>query len=455
MDKNNAYEGAKILFEDEDLLIIQPRSASSAVKYFSSNVQYRMITKLPREIRSYEFIYIIPYKKTEQTFSYTPIVIINSKYDSEILDSNADNLSVEEVKKYFPKSVDIINSLNIEKDTLSYLKGTLQGDPEAKEGLFSSEPFIYDIAYNKSKPAMSKITLLFDSHEDFFNLFDDLNEEDMWAINRINSNYIEDAYYNYDTADDDWKQGYIIREFSQENMERVYKILEVIDPSVLSWKDADSDKFYEQASEVLERNFERQVSSIVSEYTSLRNQCAHESSQEDFREVFGNLLNPYGIVELSPYYKYRTTVGILIFLFEKYKPEKNTIKSLINKILERKNLGGWGDSWYEYDCTNFDNNSFQREIDRELDRIDEKVEDLIEKENVEEYKKITDIFKKYQLYKTYNLPRNQREKFKIQEFLRDKLKLKVQYIEENGEKHTIELSPEEFNNFLVNYTLFE
>ena len=119
MDKNNAYEGAKILFEDEDLLIIQPRSASSAVKYFSSNVQYRMITKLPREIRSYEFIYIIPYKKTEQTFSYTPIVIINSKYDSEILDSNADNLSVEEVKKYFPKSVDIINSLNIEKDTLS------------------------------------------------------------------------------------------------------------------------------------------------------------------------------------------------------------------------------------------------------------------------------------------------------------------------------------------------
>ena len=118
-------------------------------------------------------------------------------------------------------------------------------------------------------------------------------------------------------------------------------------------------------------------------------------------------------------------------------------------------MGGWGDSWYEYDCTNFDNDSFQREIDRELDRIDEKVEDLIEKENVEEYKKITDIFKKYQLYKTYNLPRNQREKFKIQEFLRDKLKLKVQYIEENGEKHTMELSPEEFNNFLVNYTLFE
>jgi hypothetical protein len=92
-------------------------------------------------------------------------------------------------------------------------------------------------------------------------------------------------------------------------------------------------------------------------------------------------------------------------------------------------IGGWNENQYEFrDSDNFDTDGFNRNIERELDRILEKLE---EDENVVKasqiYRQIFDMG--YEMEKWEKLPKDENYHFRIEEIEKDTLKIFVKLSE--------------------------
>jgi hypothetical protein len=162
--------------------------------------------------------------------------------------------------------------------------------------------------------------------------------------------------------------------------------------------------------------------------------------------------------------EYITLVDVLITLFEMYKPKQKNIGGLLNSLVENKTLGGWGDHLYDYDCLHddWDESSFNREVERNLDTILEKLSEDLEENKLSDLQKLINITKKYKLDTWYELPKDKggsEERFRIHKIDKEKMKLVVLYkkYDENNNYKVEERSytPEEFNNFLYNFEIFE
>jgi hypothetical protein len=120
-------------------------------------------------------------------------------------------------------------------------------------------------------------------------------------------------------------------------------------------------------------------------------------------------------------------------------------------------MGGWYENHYEYlDMDNFDSKSYNQTVERQLDKIIEKLGEG----SVTDVNKYIDlrntILKRYKQGVWYNLPRDPETKFRVYSFDSEELKVIVQVIP-NGKTpiKTIKLSEENFNNFLHQNSLFD
>jgi hypothetical protein len=145
----------------------------------------------------------------------------------------------------------------------------------------------------------------------------------------------------------------------------------------------------------------------------------------------------------------------------KFGINKTDIISLFKQIVENNggSMGGWAEDQYEYqDYENFDSESFNREVDRQLDNILEKIED--NGTQINEFISLRNrILSKFKLNKWYELPKNKRDTFKITGFDSDDMKIEVQFIRYTDSKgggfNTKKMSEENFYHFLYQPELFK
>ena len=464
VDKSRSeYRESKILYEDSKVLIVQVKNRNGFLYFstdkqlsywmygFSSDVKYFFIVELDNLVDG-----------------YSPYLIRVQKYDVDVIDKYGDDVVVNDLKQLFPEQKEIINQIIPDYNTLYYLNLIKQGDAGAIGDLLSHEPLIYDVTFNKSSPKKSKVSIRFEDTDDFFQVFSDFDtEQDLWAVNEIigGPGGYDGPFYTSDYVYDDWKEGYLIREIPQQFDEKLFEILTLLDPNIQpkreDWR--RDDEFCEDASKVLYDAYERQIESILGEYSSLMNECKRQSALKDLKSTFNNLFTRFGIVQKYMFREYLTVVDVLITLFEMYKPKQKNIGGLLNSLVENKNLGGWGDDLYSYDCLRDDwpEQQFEREVERSLDSILEKLKENSENDRLNDLQKLILVTKKYNLNSWYELPKNKEnsnDRFRIQKIDKQKMKLIVLYQkEENGKTKTEERSftPEEFNNFLYNFEIFE
>ena len=266
----------------------------------------------------------------------------------------------------------------------------------------------------------------------------------------------DEQFYSYDMSDEDWKQGYLLRDFNEKNRAKVKEIIQMLSPELLN---KSNDDYYEGVSKLLMDNFEGEIDYITSEYAQLRNDCSAETARN---EIVGELENPFmnfGIFEVSQFYKYVTTINVLLGLFNMSGKKNGGIRDVFEYLGKDKNFGPYEEYRFEYGCDDFDNESFQNEVERKLDKISEKLEDSNIFVDIDEYRKILNtITPKYEFRRSYPLPKDKTKTFSIISIDPKTNKILVQYNNYKGlqgKQERRNLSLEEFNNFLYHPELFE
>jgi hypothetical protein len=153
-----------------------------------------------------------------------------------------------------------------------------------------------------------------------------------------------------------------------------------------------------------------------------------------------------------------TTVANLMMWYIRTNSLQLPIEKLLPEIFKtnKSSLGGWQENSYEFqDSEYFDETSFNNYTGRKLDEIIEKIEDGADDDfNARDYVDMVDrISKKIEIGRWYDLPKNKKVRFKIENFEMNPNKIVVK-LSKDLKQRTLKLSEENFYYLLYQPTLF-
>lgn len=328
-----------------------------------------------------------------------------------------------------------------------FLKGKID-----KYELMDTIPIIDRVSVSEKDLSSSILYLKFKSFDKVGEILG-LNEDDIWFYSVINNPYHRDyELYEYDYAEEDFFQGYgPWYNMNSENIELFDKISLLINGK--SYKHDSGFKEYGEVAKSLEKIFGREISSIVTDWVTERNHEFLSVAEEKINRDINDALSQFGI-ELNGDYGFKITIANLWALYYQYDAFHLSISDLLKKALSSQDLGGWEEDRYEYQNDNyFDFTSFNREVERNLESILDKLDD--ERFDSKEYLQMVErIRKKYGLGEVIQLPKNKKFAFKIDGFEREGNKIVLSLIKPSREIIKIKLSEEGLNRLLYFPELF-
>ena len=179
------------------------------------------------------------------------------------------------------------------------------------------------------------------------------------------------------------------------------------------------------------------------------------TARDSIEKEINNVLESAGFTLKRRYDEITTTAANLVMWSTRLGINKTDVISLFNQIVENNggSIGGWAENQYDYqDSDNFDKDSFNNEVERQLDSIIEKLEDDVNVTEFLEFRK--KILSKYDIDKVYKLPKDESIKFRIKNFDKDNIQVVVEF---GGTKGVItrKFNEKQFNNLLYQPELFD
>jgi hypothetical protein len=286
----------------------------------------------------------------------------------------------------------------------------------------------------------------------------DFSEDELYHIRAVLNSYGYGGDLWADRLDlyEEWKEGYILNYFDEENRKKLDEIVTLIKPDYFDWYENEESK--RNLCKLLDTLFERNIDIITSDYSSYFERAGEAALKA---ELCNDFCDPFeeSLIFLvgdrnrcNCFETYKTYVFDLKDLLLKNKV--NTIADLIKKLSESY-IGGLRHDTYEYGYNGpFDKESFNNDVSSELETIIEKIEDEPEKyaKNSSENGKLILILKKYPLRQKHQLT-NDRGSFTIKEIKDGRIILI--HLKPNGEEQVKSFSSEEFYNFISTSELFE
>lgn len=331
-----------------------------------------------------------------------------------------------------------------------YIRGTISGYK-----LEESDDFIKEV-HEKYKKPESWIEFDVDTTEFMEKL--DLDSNDAYFYRMVNSSYSDFEFTDWYSLEDDFKHGYshTYSYFNEENLETLKKIAKYIlpgEPFNLS-----STDYQIKLNKILMTTFGGEVDDLIREFESYTDDAFLESCRAGIKEDFNDNLKEYGITYDDYYNRILIYVSELIKLgyYFDYKGNLEGLYNLIMDELRKKIRGGWMEDYHSfYDDKYFDTEGYNNSISNILERILEYIED--ENPNFQEFLKfVNKITKKFKVDEWIPLPKDERFKFKIEDFNIDDMTVTVSIGQGwgYGGKKT-KLSEEDFYNLLYHPELFD
>jgi len=364
--KYNPYESGdvEIVSEDENLKIVKVLSKDAAF-YFGGDLYSQ---SWDDNFSEGDLYFLISSDPDVQVFSIhnrdnNDPSVVRYGYDRNGF-ANADD-----IKKYFPKSVKVLNPIIRFGETYEFLKSVYNGyEPRWNEN--GGDKIIGEIKFNSSSPNNSIVVIEFNDDEDFLNIFD-LDSDDVYEWRYYMSDYSNIDYDTYRYTED-WEEGDFFQyAFDDQNKEKLINIVRTFFPSV---DPSDTKKISVLANEI-DSNV---VDSIVDEYASEWENCIYNNSRDEIRSELDNPFVKFGIKQKALAYKYEATVGVLLTWYKQLKSEDVDLGGLLKELIDKfdKNYrGNWSELRYNGDCPDWDNESYQSYVSNQLDKIIEKYEE--------------------------------------------------------------------------------
>jgi hypothetical protein len=439
------------IYEDDNVLVIRPKSHSASC-YYGANTKWCTTQKgnsgyFDKYFKSGKLYYFLNKKTNNKIALYRN----EDERETEVFDAMDTRKDLEYLRENFPDQVDLIDELTGVGEFIKKLREFSKGKASVEE-LEESDPSILSVT-PKEPLGQSGLVIDFGDDEKFLNLLD-LGDDDIWFFNMVNSYYNDYEFIDSYSVVEDWKEGYIIySNLNDENTEKLKEISEILLPS----KDFDitDEEFRKNLSEVLSETFEDEVDYILGDYSSEKNREMGITARESVNKEVNEFLEFAGFSIKRAYDELITTPANLLMWSVKLGITKSDIISLFKVIIEQYgNIGGWAENSYEYqDDDNFDNESFNREVERQFDNILEKIDD--DENPISEFLEFRrKILSKFKLNVWYGLPKDESIRFKIKTFDRDDVKVVVEIQTPLGYK-TYKFDEEKFYSFLYQPELFK
>jgi hypothetical protein len=450
-----AKKGAYKIFGDSNYLVVRPLTWESSCFY---GFETKWCTAMKNDRYHYDkhtrdgILYYFIDKKNKGNKVALYLEKDGKKLNKYVFDSLDKERGIDFLYEKFPKLTNVINKLTEQLPIIDLLRGYISGEDTSSQIL--SSDIVIDFEKNEENRGESIVEISFDGLDDYKKVFD-LSDDDKWFLGILdNSGYNDYNFYPMD-IDSEWDEGYIIDKFNDENTKLLREILKYILPTYVN-ADLSDYEVRSNIAKTLQKMFDRETSDISYEYQSEMDRATEIGVRDTVESELCDYFEKYGFKKSSKkcFGEYQTTINNLIKLFEEHQPEKSTIESLLYRITEDDSVGGWSENSYEMiDWEAFDEEGFQREVERNLEKIKDKIE---ENENFPQYKEMFDkITEKYQIDKWYKLPRNKDISFRINGIDMDDLTTSVTLSTENGYRHYILNNVDEFYSLLYNYKLFD
>jgi hypothetical protein len=328
----------------------------------------------------------------------------------------------------------------------------------SKDELYDIDDTI-ELIETRKPLGQSTITIKYKDSDEFADAID-LSLDDIWFYRILNS------YDGYDFMDsstvlDDFTQGYgVWDDINEDNKDRLRIISEILIPEKTFA--LDNEDFRINLNSLLLEMFENEIDYILSDYEIEKNNEMNRTASQSIKEEFNDVLESMGI-EITDDYdmdEFEISVADLYSNALQSGLLTENAKEILTHIIKTKsnNMGGWYDNHYEYhDDKNFDFDSYNHTVTRQLDKIIEKLEEGGSLEINQYISLRNNILKNYKIEVWYELPRDKETKFKIVGFDPEDLKVMIHVLPkgETWKAKKLKLSEENFNKFLYQNSLFD
>jgi len=444
------YSNNDILFENDKYLAIKSPNMEEGLKV---GPEFLTTTRHGKDVYNNRTVYFFINKEEKDT-RYGIITLAFGEY-FELYDNYGDDIQLRDAFYYFPDLDKTITDIVGNIDLITTLVLIENGKEFDKYKLQRIDSNIDYIQYNKKVPRNSKIYLEFNGNAGILSLMD-FDSNDLYYIEAVLSTYGYSSNLWEGDTDYDWKEGNLLHYFNDGSNKLLDKIVSYIKPEFFNWRDDYNIKG--ELCELLYNQFDNEISRILDDYSNHYEQAGINALKEELYSDFCNPFDGYQIHVVKRneivrcFYEYRTWVSQLKDLL--IATNTSTIEELITKLSEFVG-GGLRTEIYEYPYRGeFDTESFNREVEYELEKIIDKIEENPEKysKNLSENLKLIQIIKKYQLNTPVKID-DERGSFIITG-IKDG-KLLVTHTKKNGVTKYKSFNLEEFNNFMSMGELFE
>ena len=439
------------IYEDADVLVVRPKSHAASCYYGANTKWCTTQTGNPGYFEKYSRDGNLYYFLNKKTNTKLALYRNESERLTEVYNSQDRNVSIEDLRETFPNQNELIDELLGIGEFIKKLRDFSRGKASIKE-LEDSDSSIIEVIPADPR-GQSKIIFDFGDDDNFLKMLN-LHDDDIWFFNVINSYYSDYEFIDSYTVEEDWKEGYIVYgDLNDENKEKLKQISEVILPS--KEFNLNSEEYRQELSSVLLDLFERETDNILTDYFVEKNREMAITARESINKELEKVVEDIGFYFKRKYDEVYTTPANIVMLAAKLGINKIDAMSMIKQLIEiyAGNIGNWAEDQYEYqDYDNFDKDSFNNKVERQLDSIIEKLEDDVNVTEFLEFRKR--ILSKYDIDKVYKLPKDESIKFRIKNFDKDNIQVVVEF---GGTKGVItrKFNEKQFNNLLYQPELFD
>lgn len=447
----------KIVFEDDSVILVDVQQPSDIEYYAPDDIKKELIDDWGEKFRNGDFYIMIDKNKVWSRFYiYKDLDGDLTYYDDDFESIDYENLIEVLKERNLDSAIPYISEIKghgvVYQTLLDILSGKITSfrrwyDFKEIDDLISQIDVV-------SNPHKSIIKLHFEDEEEFLSMFEELSDDDVWFIKAIFSYY--DGYDFMDSyrADDEWREGYILNYFNEDNTNKLKEILKYINPSLVDFDARDENG--SEACKFLDDLYSNEISYIVGEFASVLNTAANAEAKVDIANDFCNILTPYRIIAKHCMSDYITSVGFLKKMYDNASSTDLTLLELFKETFENLNVpSGYGEETYEYGWNTFDKDEFNREVIRQLDSIYEKITEDYTGNHLKIY---TDIIAKYGLGRYHEIPASDGYSFKILRVNADNDTIVIRKFKTDdswGQSEEQSYTLDEFNDFLHNYKLIE
>lgn len=252
------------------------------------------------------------------------------------------------------------------------------------------DKLIYDVRHTRGSNSI-KVVITFDDDDDFLDVLGiGEDEEDRYTWRRYTGSYYHGDWdiYRYE---EDWREGYMLQDFNNENVELVNEILKFTNPNLRMTHNADYGTLGKIAY-LLQTRYKSEIDDLIYDNAQQREECIYDGARQVIVKETDNPFKRFGIIQKSHAYKFETTVNVILRLYKLLKAEDEDLKGLLTKLHEKypeqKYIGGWDDLTYDGWCDDFDKELEQQNFKKHLEKILEEVKENLDELDIDEFNKL-------------------------------------------------------------------